>query len=405
MFSIGVLEFLHSRNLIHDCSSGDLASILNQEPITLYMGVDPTALGFHLGHLFALRVLSVFQRFGHRVILVIGGATGLVGDPTGRDTSRRQLSSEEVTKNAQSLQAELEILGLLSFTGENPALLLNNAVWLGEMSFLHDFMPLAFQFSVNAMLKMTTFSSRLEAEKPLSLGELIYPVMQAWDFLVLCREYQCTLQVGGQDQWPNILWGVHIIKSLENVPTFGLTFPLLLDQEGKKMGKTSEGETLWLDPTRTTPLKMFQYVQGFPDQIVWSTFLRMTDLTLKEIETVAKNPRDAQLRLAFEIVKLVHGDRVARETFQDFQDLASGASSSSVPKICVQFPVTLTSCLVDFDALLSKREVRQLIQGGAVWILDDSEKPPKIYDIFFEVTELRVIRYSKNKFLRITTTE
>ncbi len=396
-----IFEKLTQRGYISQTSNDEgVAKLLANEKVTIYQGFDPSADSFTLGHLMPLMMLSQLQEAGHRIIFLLGGGTGKIGDPTDKQSSRKLLDPGAVAKNAESLKRQVEDIGLLSFEGENKALMLNNDEWLSEFRFLDDFLlKIARHFSVNEMVKMETFSRRLNSESHLSLLEFCYPVLQGWDFLHLFENYNCRIQVGGNDQWANILAGVDLIRRDHSEEAFALTHPLITTPNGTKMGKTTKG-TVWLDPKKTTPFEFYQYLQGVPDEIVPIMLKTLTRLPLNEIEGLLENPREAQKKLAFEVTKIVHGEDAAKNCQKDAEKIfgEKEGKTESVPNY--QLPeggMELDKLLNDSGALPSKSEAKRRVRQNAVEIDEEKVTDPKTI-----VDKPCLIRYGKNSFLKIT---
>lgn len=345
---------------------------------TIYQGFDPTATSLHVGHLQSLMIMHHLQQAGHRLIFLVGGATALVGDPSGRAASRPLLSPEVVRANAEAIRGLVERMGLVRFAdvaGAGPAaLLLNNADWLdmGLLSFLRN---VAAHFSVNVLLKQETFARRLAEQRNLSLLELLYPSLQAFDFLHLFDCFGCRLQMGGSDQWGNIVDGIDLVRRARSAAVQGLVFPLLLDrQTGQKMGKTAAGQTVWLDPVRTPPFAFYQYWLGCPDADLARNLALFTFLPAAEIAALmAGAPRAAQQRLAYEVTVLVHGPAAAAQARADAQ-AAFGAAAGlpqDVPALTVMpaelaAGLSVPAALVRAGVLPSLSAARRLIQQGGV---------------------------------------
>lgn len=387
-----VFDLLQSRGFVFQASDEkSLREALNG-PIVVYEGFDPSADSLHLGHLMSIMALHHLQEAGHKVIFLLGGGTGRVGDPAGKSAQRNMLTREIVQANAAALKAQVERIGLLHFSGvENPALMPNNDEWLGSFSFLEDFLiTIARHFSVNEMVAMRTFAERLEQGKPLSLLEFCYPALQAWDFLELFDRHGCTLQVGGQDQWANILAGVDLVrKSRNGAQVFALTFPLLTTADGVKMGKTEKGP-VWLDPNKTSPFDFYQYLVKTPDELVAKLLGLFTFLPMEEIAEIVRDPKEAQKRLAFEVTKLVHGELEA----------TNAAECSSSPEVSLSAnsgKISLVDALTISECVKSNSEVRRRVDQGGVSI--DGEK---VTDFKFIITGPCLIKYGKGKLLRIT---
>ena len=278
--------------------------------------------------------------------------------------------------------------------------MINNYDWLSRFTFLEDFlMKVARAFSIKEMVKMETFATRLADETAgLSLLEFLYPVLQAWDFLWLFEKHDCRLQIGGSDQWGNILQGIDLIRRMHSQEAFALTLPLLTTSSGQKMGKSVAG-TVWLNPEMTSPFDFFQYLQGVEDTLVPQMLRLLTFLDLAEIDEVIKDPRAAQLRLAFEVTKIVHGEEAAQKAQQDFDRLAGRAegATESVPVFTLpEGGLELDEILVQAGVLPSKSAVRRRCAGGGIRIDDEKVANPKT-----QVNTGCVIRFGKGKFLKI----
>ena len=366
---------------------------------TVYQGFDPSAASFHLGHLLSIMALHHIQEGGNRVIFLLGGATGRVGDPKGLST-RELLTKQQIDQNAESLRAQVENMGLLSFS-DNRSLMLNNDDWIAPEPFLDFFlMEIARHFSVNEMLKMQTFATRLQKKKPLSLLEFLYPTLQAWDFMHLFNKLDCTIQVGGQDQWANILQGVDLVKrhsGSKKTNVQGLTFPLLLTASGEKMGKTEKGP-VWLDPKLTSPFDFYQYLRRTEDKLVPRLFRFFTFLELGEIdEIVAGDPVAAQERLAFEVTKVVHGETEAKKAARGAKSAsAGGGSSKDVPTLTVKSGTKLLDAIRQAGDLKSNSVVRRLFTGNAIEVDE-----VKVTDPNTRVTKACLVKYGKGKFVQL----
>jgi len=391
MKSKDVFKTLQQRGYIFQTSNETGLRNALRKKVTLYQGFDPSSESLHLGHFLSIMMLHHLQEAGHAVIFLLGGGTGRVGDPTGKSTSRSQLTKKTVEQNAQAIKKQVEAMGLLKFHGTNAAIMVNNDEWLSKFSFLEDFlMKIARHFSVNEMVGMRTFDERFKAGKPLSLLEFCYPVLQAWDFLELHKRHKCILQIGGQDQWANILQGVELIrKELNGTEVFALTHPLLTTPDGVKMGKTEKGP-VWLDSKKTTPFEFYQYLIKTPDSMVPNMLRLFTFLPLEEIDLIIKNPKQAQERLAYEVTKIVHGEEAAIQ--------ASGGESIPVLKIKPQ-GILLEDALVTSKCLPSKSEVWRRVAGSAVSINDE-----KVTDSKLRIKTPCLIKYGKGKLLRIELT-
>lgn len=388
---------------------------------TVYQGFDPTAASLHVGHLESLMILHRLQQAGHRVIFLLGGATALVGDPSGRDEGRPLLSAAEVQTNAQAIRRQVQDMGLLRFDetepGQTPALMLNNADWLdlGLLTYLRE---VTRHFSVNAMLRRETFARRLADQRNLSLLEFLYPTLQGYDFLYLFDRYDCRLQVGGADQWGNILDGIDLVRRTREATVHALVFPLLLDSSGQKMGKTSAGQTVWLDAQRTSPFAFYQYWLTCPDQDVKRNLEMFTFLPIAEVERiVAGHPRQAQHRLAFEVTAIVHGVEAAQQAQEDALAAFGGAPAVpqqiptlALPAEAMASGLPLLQVLRRGEATPSLSAGRRLIQQGGVrlngQVVSDVERLLTADDFRPANGELSaLVRYGKGKALKIVLSE
>jgi tyrosyl-tRNA synthetase len=383
-----VLDILEQRGFLAQCSDPDrLRTLLAQETITVYAGFDPTADSLHLGHLIPVMALAHFQRAGHRVLLVVGGATGMIGDPSGRSEERQLLSPEQIAHNVQGVRQQL--VRLLDFSGPNPAVLLNNYDWIGPYRFLDWLRDVGKHFSIGYMLAKESIQRRLESAQGLSYTEFSYLTLQAYDFLYLFDHWQCRLQVGGSDQWGNITAGIELIRRLRQAEVYGLTFPLITTASGEKFGK-SAGNALWLDPARTSVWDFYQYLVRQDDRDVIRFLKLYTFLPLAEIagleEEVRQRPeqRQAQKTLAYEVTRLIHGEAQAREVaraaeiiyhseIRDLSDATLAAAFAQAPATTLSRAelaagVDLPTLLVRTGLAASKGEARRLLQAGGVYV-------------------------------------
>jgi tyrosyl-tRNA synthetase len=382
-----LFEELTWRGMAYDATDG-LAEIFAKEHVTAYVGFDPTASSLHVGSLLPVLALKRLQDYGHTPIAVVGGGTGMIGDPSGKSQERVLLSADQVDANLAGIKTQLS--RFLSFDAEtNPARIVNNADWLGIdlMSFLRD---VGKHFTVNYMLQKESVSRRLESEEGISYTEFSYLLMQAYDFLQLFDEFGCTVQLGGSDQWGNITAGIDLIRKLRAKKAHGLVWPLMMTASGAKFGKTEAG-TIWLDPKRTSPFKFYQFWVNTDDRDVETYFKYFTDKTQLEIKKLMEEfPRDSDARyrqriLAHELTTLVHGpDQTLRaEKASDllFTEFITGIPVEDVLSIFEDVPSTdlhateINSTgigVVDLIARVglapSKSEARRLVQSGGVYV-------------------------------------
>jgi len=379
-----VYDVLEMRGYIRRTSDREGVRALLSQPATIYQGFDPTADSLHIGHLLSLMVFRYLQRAGHRMIFLIGGGTGQVGDPTGKTKSRRVMTNEEIERNKVAIQQQVQEMGLADFESSRPgqpkALMLNNAAWLNMPLFTY-LREVALHFSVNRMLRMETFAQRLANQGHLSLFEFLYPTMQGFDFYHFFREYGCRLQLGGDDQWTNILAGMDLIGHKLGEQVYAMTFSLLLDASGAKMGKTAEGEAIWLNAKRTTPFAFYQYWVNRPDPELRRNFRLFTFLPLDEInDIVAGDPRIAQHRLAYEVTMIVHGAEAAKQAQEDAHrafgpkaGLPEDVPTVTATEAALGVGLPLINVIAEAEDVSSRSQARQLIKQGAVRINDVKE--------------------------------
>ena len=372
-------EYLQERGLVYQMThEKEIIELLNQEkPFTFYLGIDPTADSLHIGHFFALRMFSLLQRQGHHGILLIGGATALVGDPTGKSDMRKMLTKEQVQHNVD------EVIQLarqfIKTDGDNPAKIVNNAEWMDKFSYVDFLRTACVHMNVNKMLASEAYSSRLE-NGGLSFLEMGYMPIQAYDFVHLNRTYGCSVQIGGSDQWGNIVAGVELSRKMnlaegkttaECPDTFAITSPLLMTKEGKKMGKTESG-TLWVARDKTTPYHFYQYFYNTDDADTEMLLKVFTDIPTAEIQSMCQSDiREAKKRMAYEVTKLVHGGEEADRAVAASASLfANGAASADVPTKEMEKAAVTDMTILDFVVsvgfLPSKGEVRRLIEQNGL---------------------------------------
>ena len=393
----GILEDLTLRGLLQD--STDQAALqerLEQGPITLYCGFDPTADSLHLGHLVPLLTLRRFQDAGHRPIALAGGATGMVGDPSGRSEERNLLDQNELSSNVAAVAAQLE--AFLSFDAESKkkgiaALLVDNREWTAEVNVLDFLRDVGKHVTVGTMLSKESVKTRLASEQGLSFAEFSYMLLQANDFFELHKNYECEMQIGGSDQWGNITAGIDMIRRRSSAIAYGLTVPLVTRSDGAKFGKTAEG-TVWLDSKRTLPYELHQYLINVDDRDVEKLLLQLTLVSVLEISELMldhrKSPEDrsAQQRLATEVCRLVHGDEEAEQAILATQGLFGSQSNSEdslealrgvVPETEVrasdlkQGKESLIDVLVLSGLCSSRGDARRTIAAGGISVNGDRQ--------------------------------
>ena len=368
-------EVLKERGYVYQ-HSADLAEIVDGPKRTLYLGIDPTADSMHAGNLIGLLVLRRFLEGGHKIIILTGGGTGMIGDPGGKSEERNLLDEATIAKNSKAVAAQIrKIFGSSDFIEEN------NATWLAKLNLLEFLRDIGKHFTVNAMIKKDTVKTRLDAESPMSFTEFSYSLLQGYDFLHLFTKHGCEVQVGGSDQWSNILSGVEFIRRKMGKTVYALTWPLLVDKStGRKFGKSEEG-AIWLNATKTSPFEFYQFWFNTADDDVEEYLLKMTLVPKADIDAVMVeqriNPaaRPAQKKLAYEATKLVHGESEA----------SAAQNSENVPSIGVG---KLRDVLKEY----STSELRRLVEQGGI-----SSAGGKIDSIDYEVKRGEEIRIGKRK--------
>jgi len=406
-----VFDMLVERGLLQQTTNEEeIKRILGNEAITFYTGFDPTADSLHVGHFMALTVMSHLQKAGHKPIVILGGGTAMVGDPTGKTDMRKMLTREQIQHNTENFRKQFS--KFLDFS-DGKALMLDNYDWLGNVKYIDFLRDIGKYFSVNKMLTYECFKTRLE--KGLSFIEFNYMLMQSYDFLHLFQNHNCLLQLGGDDQWANILGGIDLVRRVEAKESFGLTITLLTTSEGKKMGKTESG-AVWLDPEKTSPYDFYQYWRNVGDNDVEKCLSLLTTVPMDEVRKLClvKDERinEAKKVLAFELTKLIHGEEEALKSQEAAKALFSGgASLSDVPSIQVNKReiiegIPLLDLLVRTDLVPSRSEARRVVQQGGAFINDNT-----VNDIGYIVNSKDIndgfilLRKGKKSFSRIEVKE
>lgn len=402
-----VYDTLAERGFLKQCSHPEeLRELLGREKVTFYIGFDPTADSLHIGHYVALMTMAHMQRAGHRPIVLLGGGTAMIGDPSGKSDMRRMMTNEEIDHNASCFQKQMA--RLIDFS-EGKAIVANNANWLRSLNYLSFMRDIGVHFSVNRMLTFECYKQRME--RGLTFFELGYMLMQSYDFLVLNREYGCILQMGGDDQWSNMLGGVDLIRRKEQKPAYCLTTSLLTTSEGKKMGKTEKG-ALWLDKEKCSPYDFYQYWRNVDDADVEKCLSLLTFLPMEEIRAMCAQGgaalNQAKVTLAYTLTAQVHGAEEADKAKQAAEALFGGGGDlSHMPTLALsqqqidETGLRVTDLLVLGNLCKSKSDARRMIESGAVFAGD--EKVTDVYAVLAEdkLAEGIVLKKGKKGFVRV----
>lgn len=376
-----IFDLLKDRGFVKQTIYEDeLYKLLGRESVPFYVGFDPTADSLHIGHYIPVMAMAWMQKFGHKPVALIGGGTGFIGDPSGRSDMRSMMTKETIQHNCDCFRKQLG--RFIRFDGENAALMVNNADWLLNLNYIDFLRDVGVHFSVNKMLAAECFKTRME--KGLSFLEFNYMLMQGYDFLRLYQDHGVKLEMGGDDQWSNMIAGVNLVRKKVAGEAYAMTFTLLLTSEGKKMGKTAKG-ALWLDENKTTPYEFYQYFRNVEDVKVEECMRLLTFMDMEEIkELTAYNDERmnaAKERLAFEVTKLVHGEEKAIAAQKQARAAFGAGSEEDMLTVNVSKDTALVSeLLVSAGFAKSKGEAKRLIEGGGVSIGET-----KITDAFSEI--------------------
>ena len=403
---MSVLDVLQERGFIKQMShEAEIKELLEKKKITFYIGFDPTADSLHVGHFIALMMMSHMQKAGHRPIVLLGGGTGMVGDPSGKDEMRKMLTPEFIAHNIACFKKQMS--RFIDFS-EGKAIIANNADWLLNLNYVNLLREVGVHFSVNRMLTAECFKKRWE--KGLTFFEFNYMIMQSYDFWKLHQDYGCVMELGGDDQWSNMLGGVELIRRKEQKPAYCMTCKLLTNSEGKKMGKTEKG-ALWLDPEKTSPYDFYQYWRNVNDSDVENCLALLTYLPMDEVHRLA-SLKDAAINeakkvLAYEVTKLVHGEEEARKAQAATEALfGGGADLSNVPTIEItadEMSAKVIDVLTAAKVFSSKREARQMITQGGLTVKEEILKDPEasLSADMFDADKSLLIRKGKKKYYRL----
>lgn len=378
-----VFNILEERGYIEQLThEKEMKELLKKESVSFYIGIDPTANSMHIGHFVALMVASILQKAGHRPIILMGGGTATIGDPSGRTDMRQMLTREQLDANVQAIRKQAE--RFVSFEGENSAMIVNNKDWLLDLNYIEFMRDIGSKFTVAKMIAQECYKNRLETG--LTFFEMGYLLLQSYDFLYLHDKYNCKMQIGGNDQWSNIIGGVELIRKIGAEDSFGLTFKLLTNSEGKKMGKTAKG-ALWLNPEKTSPYEFYQYWRNVADSDVRKILSLLTFLPMEEVNRLSslegEKINEAKKIAAFEITKLIHGEEEAKKAEETANALFSGVGNiENMPTTKIEDTnISIIDALVLTGIAPSKGQARTLISQGGITLNDE-----KIEDINFRLS-------------------
>ena len=379
-----IYDILKERDLIKQITfEEEFKEMVKNKKTSVYLGIDPTADSIHIGHFIPLMMMSYFQQCGHRPIILIGGGTAFIGDPSGKTDMRKMLSKEDISRNVDNIIKQVS--KFISFEGENAAIIVNNGDWRLDLNYMDFIRTYGVYFNVNHMLAAECFKQRME--KGLTFFELNYMLMQSYDFLHLFETEGCTVEIGGDDQWSNMLAGVDLIRKIHKNGSFCVTCPLLLNAEGKKMGKTVKG-ALWLDSKKTSPYEFYQYWRNIQDSEVYDVLRMLTRLPMSEVKRLSElkdeNINEAKKIAAYEITKLIHGEEEAIKAKEATEALFEGKGSiENMPSIKIEdSSISIIDVLVLAQIVPSKGQARKLIEQGGITLNDE-----KITDVAYTIDD------------------
>lgn len=401
-----IYDELVARGLIAQVTDEDeIKELINNGKAVFYIGFDPTADSLHVGHFMALCLMKRLQMAGNKPIALIGGGTGMIGDPSGRSDLRQMMTSETIQHNCDRFKEQMS--KFIDFS-EEKALMVNNAEWLMDLNYMQVLRDIGPHFSVNRMLTAECYKQRME--KGLTFLEFNYMIMQSYDFYALFQKYGCNMQFGGDDQWSNMLGGTELIRRKLGKDAYAMTITLLLNSEGKKMGKTQSG-AVWLDPNKTTPFEFYQYWRNVADADVLKCIRMLTFLPLEEIDKMnyweGSQLNQAKEILAFELTKLVHGEEEALKAQESSRSLFTGGNADNMPTVelsAADFKddlIDILGVLVAANLCASRSEARRNTEQGGVTV--DGEKVTDIHTSYTtaDFTEGKVVKRGKKKFCKI----
>ena len=400
-------EELKARGLIAQVTNEEeISKMVNEGKAVFYIGFDPTADSLHVGHFMALCLMKRLQMAGNRPIALVGGGTGMIGDPSGRSDLRTMMTTEQIDHNCECFKKQMS--RFIEF-GEGKAMMVNNADWLRDLNYIEFIRDVGVHFSVNRMLTAECYKQRME--KGLSFLEFNYMIMQSYDFLCLYEKYGCNMQFGGDDQWSNMLGGTELIRRKLGKDAYAMTITLLLNSEGKKMGKTQKG-AVWLDPEKTSPFEFFQYWRNVADADVLKCLRMLTFLPIEEIQAMdaweGSKLNEAKEILAYELTAMVHGQEEARKAQESARALFSAGNAENMPTYELQEgdfkdgTIDIIGVVAAAGLTASRSEARRAVEQGGVTV--DGEKVSDIKTVYTKADfagEGKVVKRGKKSFKRV----
>lgn len=379
-----IIKELEERGYIEQLThEEEIKELFKKESVSFYIGIDPTANSMHIGHFVALMVASRLQKAGHKPIILMGGGTATIGDPSGRTDMRQMLTREQLDANVEAIKKQAE--RFVSFEGENKAIIVNNADWLLDLKYIDFMREIGSQFTISKMLAQECYKTRLDTG--LTFFEMGYLLLQSYDFLYLHDKYNCKLQIGGNDQWSNIIGGVELIRKIGEEDSYGLTFKLLTTADGRKMGKTAKG-ALWLNPEKTSPYDFYQYWRNIGDTEVKKVLSLLTFLPMDEVERLSslkdEKINEAKKIAAYEITKLIHGENEAKKAQEAAEALfGNGGNLENMPTTKISDEnISILDAITLSGIAPSKGQAKKLIMQGGITLNDN-----KIEDISYKLNE------------------
>ena len=404
-----ILDILKERGFIAQMTFEDELYEQLKNPTTFYVGFDPTADSLHIGHYIPIMAMAHMQRAGHRPIALMGGGTAMIGDPSGKTDMRKMMTTETIDHNVECIRKQMS--RFLDF-GEGKAIMVNNGDWLRHLNFIEFMRDIGSMFSVNKMLTAECYKARMATENGLSFLEFTYMLMQSYDFLELFHRYGCRLEMGGNDQWSNMLGGADLVRRKDNEKAFACTFQLLLTHDGRKMGKTEAG-ALWLDPVKTTPYQFYQYWRNVDDKDVEKCLALLTFLPMDEVRRLGAlegaEINEAKKILAYEVTKLVHGEEEARKAGEAAMSLfAGGADDANIPSLILSAEdlaadARVSTMLVRSGLCKSQSDARKQIEQNAVSVNDQKITDPMAVVTAEELSDRGILlKKGKKGFCRVS---